>query len=118
MKAIILYYATSYVTEYRRAFVIVGGTALVTLILFATGPTAIPEETTEKAWPITVMDVKPAYLRPSFSVFGRYEANQRAACYLVMFLSVKEKHDEKNVRSELVCLQSCPATTQFLRISE
>ncbi len=66
-------------TKYQTALCIVGGTALVTLVLFATGPNAIPEETTEKAWPITVIDVKPAYLRPSFSVFGRYEANQRAA---------------------------------------
>ena len=75
MKAII----ASYVTKYRTGLYIVGGTALVTLILFATGPTAVPEETTEKAWPITVIDVHPTYLRPSFSVFGRYEANQRAA---------------------------------------
>lgn len=75
MKAMIL----SYAAKYRTALYIVGATALVTVILIATGPNAIPEEAAEKAWPITVMDVKPAYLRPSFSVFGRYEANQRAA---------------------------------------
>ncbi len=75
MKAMIL----SNLTKFRTPLLLVSGTLIVTVLLFATGPTSIPEKTAEKAWPITVIDVEPAYLRPSFSVYGRYEANQRAA---------------------------------------
>jgi HlyD family secretion protein len=100
----------SYATRYRTALYIVGGTALVTVILFATGPHAIPEEADEKAWPITVMDVKPTYLRPSFSVFGRYEANQRAALSSDLMVRVGQvlvrEGDQVRVGDELIRLNA------------
>ena len=43
--------------------------------IFATGPSAVPEERTEKAWPVAVVEVSPAPIRPTFTAYGRVESS-------------------------------------------
>ena len=79
-----------FLTRHRPTLVIVGGTALICGALFATGPSATPEATLEKAWPVTVVDVTPSLIRPSFRVFGRFEASQSAVLSSDLVASVAE----------------------------
>jgi len=106
MKAMVI----SSLTKYRTALYILVGTLLLTAFLFATGPNAIPEKATEKAWPITVIDVEPAYLRPSFSVYGRYQANQRAALSSDLLVRIGEvlvrEGDQVRTGDELIRLNA------------
>ena len=48
---------------------------LASVSIFATGPTAVPEERREKAWPVSVLEVEPAPIRPTFTAYGRVESS-------------------------------------------
>ncbi|MDZ7670475.1 MAG: biotin/lipoyl-binding protein [Gammaproteobacteria bacterium] len=54
------------------------GAALTSVSIFATGPASVPEERTEKAWPVSVLTVQPEPLHPSFTAYGRVESNRTA----------------------------------------
>ncbi len=57
---------------------ILGVSVLASVSIFATGPSATPEVKTDKAWPVSVVEVTPAALAPSFVSFGRVESTQIA----------------------------------------
>ncbi len=63
-------------TRYRTHIAVGAGTAMVAGLLFATGPDAVPEATTEKAWTITVVAASPAWMQPAFATYGRFEARR------------------------------------------
>lgn len=52
--------------------------ALASLSIFATGPDSEPEIRTEKAWPVSVLKIRPATLQPSFTAYGRIESSNVA----------------------------------------
>ena len=54
------------------------GAALTSVSIFATGPTAVPEPRTEKAWPVAVMPAMPERRSPSFTAYGRVESSRVA----------------------------------------
>ena len=54
------------------------GAALTSVSIFATGPTAVPEPRTEKAWPVAVMPAVPERRSPSFTAYGRVESSRVA----------------------------------------
>ena len=65
----------------RRALVGTGflaGAVLMSASIFATGPTAQPEVKKEKAWPVSIIEVAPDALHPSFTAFGRVESSDVA----------------------------------------
>ena len=51
---------------------------LMSASIFATGPTATPQERTEKAWPVSVVEIQPAALQPTFKAYGRVESSNVA----------------------------------------
>ena len=62
----------------RRFFVGTGllvVSAVASLSIFATAPTADPEINPEKAWPVSVLKAQPADLTPLFSTYGRVESS-------------------------------------------
>lgn len=48
---------------------------LASMSIFATGPDPQPAERTEKAWPVSVMEVVPSPLTPTFTAYGRVESS-------------------------------------------
>jgi multidrug efflux pump subunit AcrA (membrane-fusion protein) len=48
---------------------------LASMSIFATGPNPQPAERTEKAWPVSVMEVVPSALAPTFTAYGRVESS-------------------------------------------
>jgi multidrug efflux pump subunit AcrA (membrane-fusion protein) len=51
---------------------------LASVSIFATGPNPKPTPPTEKAWPVSVIEVMPATLQPAFTVFGKVESSNVA----------------------------------------
>jgi multidrug efflux pump subunit AcrA (membrane-fusion protein) len=51
---------------------------LTSSVIFATGPSAVPEVPKEKAWPVSVLTVEPVALSPMFDAFGKVEATRVA----------------------------------------
>jgi multidrug efflux pump subunit AcrA (membrane-fusion protein) len=78
------------VTKYRTHLGVAAGTLLLAGLLMATGPEAIPEETTEKAWPITVIEANPAWMQPAFTAFGRFEARREATLSSDLLVRIAE----------------------------
>jgi HlyD family secretion protein len=64
----------------RRALVvcILAGCALISASIFATGPAPKPVIDAEKAWPVSVIEVTPADLSPTFATYGRVESTRVA----------------------------------------
>ncbi len=66
-------------TPRRRRFAAGTGFILIALLasvsIFATGPNPAPAVRTEKAWPVSVIEVTPAAIQPSFTAFGRVESS-------------------------------------------
>ncbi|MGE0622379.1 MAG: HlyD family secretion protein [Pseudomonadales bacterium] len=66
-------------TPRRRRFAAGAGFILVALLasvsIFATGPDPAPAARTEKAWPVSVIEVTPAVMHPSFTAYGRVESS-------------------------------------------
>ncbi len=65
----------------RRAVLaggVLGASALLSVSIFATGPTAAPEVQPEKIWPVSVTTVTPGELAPGFVAYGRVESAQVA----------------------------------------
>jgi HlyD family secretion protein len=60
------------------ALAVLAACGLVSLTLMATGPDPVPDETPEKAWPVSTAVVQPATLRPTFLAFGRVESSGQA----------------------------------------
>lgn len=52
---------------------------LASTVLFATGPDPKPTERTEKAWPVSTLQVTPDALRPSYRTYGRVESAETAS---------------------------------------
>ena len=52
---------------------------LTSTVLFATGPNPKPTEKTEKAWPVSTVEVTPDSLRPSYRTYGRVESAEIAS---------------------------------------
>lgn len=48
---------------------------LASMSIFATGPNPQPAQRTEKAWPVSVMEVAPGQLTPTFTAYGRVESS-------------------------------------------
>jgi HlyD family secretion protein len=48
---------------------------LTSVSIFATGPAATPTERTEKAWPVSVIEVVPTSVQPTFAAYGRVESS-------------------------------------------
>ncbi len=48
---------------------------LASVSIFATGPDAVPEQRSEKAWPVSVVEVEPASIQPTFTGYGRIESS-------------------------------------------
>ncbi len=51
---------------------------LMSASIFATGPEATPEVRSEKAWPVSTVQIEPRALNPSFSAYGRVESSHLA----------------------------------------
>lgn len=66
-------------TPRRRRFAAGAGFILVALLasvsIFATGPNPAPALRTEKAWPVSVIEVSPTSIHPSFTAYGRVESS-------------------------------------------
>jgi len=65
----------------RRALLGAGvllGAAAITALIMTTGPDGSPEEQTEKAWPVTVVNAAPSDMHPMFATYGRVEARTEA----------------------------------------
>lgn len=79
--------------ELRRIAVpagIVGFALLGSVSLFATAPAPKPEPLGERAWPVSVIDVRPEAARPAFTGFGRVESTRHAALGTDLSLRVRE----------------------------
>jgi HlyD family secretion protein len=48
---------------------------LASVSIFATGPNPAPAVRTEKAWPVSVVEVTPAPMQPTFTAYGRVESS-------------------------------------------
>jgi multidrug efflux pump subunit AcrA (membrane-fusion protein) len=57
---------------------VAAGSLLLSVSIFATGPRAVPEPPGEKVWPVSVVEIAPSALAPSFTAFGRIESAQVA----------------------------------------
>lgn len=71
---------------------ILAGAALLSVSIFATGPTAEPEERRERAWPVSVTQITPAQLTPMFSVYGRVESSDVANLSVDVVADVRAVH--------------------------
>lgn len=60
------------------ALLMLGIAALTSVSIFATGPTAEPEQRREKSWPVSVIEAEPRTANPSFTAYGRVESNNVA----------------------------------------
>lgn len=49
--------------------------ALASVSIFATAPSSAPAQRSEKAWPVSVIEVAPASVQPTFSAYGRVESS-------------------------------------------
>ena len=79
----------------RRALGVVGIIALAALTsasLFATGPAPEPQIREERAWPVSVIDVRPGELSPTLGGFGRVEATRVAAITTDLAAGVHQVH--------------------------
>ena len=69
-------------TPRRRRFMagsaILMAAILASFSIFATAPAPVIQETLEKAWPVSTMNVAPEELAPVFNTFGRVESNNIA----------------------------------------
>ena len=54
----------------------IGAAILASASIFATGPSAEPEVRQERAWPVSVLEIEPRRLQPSFSAYGRLESTR------------------------------------------
>jgi multidrug efflux pump subunit AcrA (membrane-fusion protein) len=57
---------------------IIGGTLLLVIILFATRPSDEPEMRQERAWAVETVSVSPATLSPTLELFGQVQSPQDA----------------------------------------
>ncbi len=57
---------------------IIAAAVLASVSIFATGPSPQPAERTEKAWPVSVVEVVPAPMQPTFTAYGRIESSNVA----------------------------------------
>ncbi len=57
---------------------VLGASALITVSIFATGPSPTPAVKPEKIWPVSVTTVIPSALAPTFAAYGRVESVQVA----------------------------------------
>ena len=48
---------------------------LASMSIFATGPDPQPAKRTEKAWPVSVLEVEPGPVQPTFTAYGRVESS-------------------------------------------
>lgn len=48
---------------------------LASVSIFATGPHSQPAKRTEKAWPVSIVQVVPGRIQPSFTAYGRVESS-------------------------------------------
>ncbi|MDA1076892.1 MAG: HlyD family efflux transporter periplasmic adaptor subunit [Proteobacteria bacterium] len=67
-------------------------TVLASASLFATGPDAKPTARVEKAWPVSIIDITPGELNPTFSAYGRVESNNIAHIRTDLVAQVKHVH--------------------------
>lgn len=74
------------------AAAILGGAALTSVSIFATGPTAEPAPRIEKAWPVSVIDARPAAQRPTFTAYGRVESQRVASIKTDLVAEVAAVH--------------------------
>ncbi|TNF87200.1 MAG: biotin/lipoyl-binding protein [Gammaproteobacteria bacterium] len=63
---------------------------LASLSIFATGPTAAPDVTAEKSWPVSVVAVRPESLSPTFRGYGRVESSHVAKIRTDLIAEVAE----------------------------
>jgi len=66
--------------------------ALMSASIFATGPNATPEVRHEKAWPVSIVEIAPATLSPSFSAYGRVESSHVAHLGTDLNAPIREVH--------------------------
>jgi multidrug efflux pump subunit AcrA (membrane-fusion protein) len=66
--------------------------ALMSASIFATGPQAQPVERTEKAWPVSIVEIEPATMNPSFSSYGRVESSRVAHLRTDLNAQVQQVH--------------------------
>jgi multidrug efflux pump subunit AcrA (membrane-fusion protein) len=52
--------------------------ALISFSIFATAPEAVTQVSREKAWPVSILSIKPSDLAPLISTYGKIEANNIA----------------------------------------
>jgi len=57
---------------------VLGASALISVSIFATGPTPTPQVKPEKIWPVSVTTITPSDLAPTFAAYGRVESVQVA----------------------------------------
>jgi multidrug efflux pump subunit AcrA (membrane-fusion protein) len=60
--------------------------------LFATGPSPDPAPRTERAWPVSILEVEPGPARPALTGFGRVESTRQAALGTDLSLRVRTVH--------------------------
>lgn len=65
---------------------------LMSASIFATGPAATPQERTEKAWPVSVVEIHPAPLNPTFKAYGRVESSNVAHLRTDLNAEVEQVH--------------------------
>ena len=51
---------------------------LASVSIFATGPSTTPADRTEKIWPVSVVEVMPTAIQPTFTAYGRVESSRIA----------------------------------------
>ena len=69
---------------------IVSAALLTSVSLFATGPSAAPAVSEERAWPVSVTPAQPQTLRPNFAAFGRLESNRVAKLRSDLIAQIRE----------------------------
>jgi multidrug efflux pump subunit AcrA (membrane-fusion protein) len=65
---------------------------LASVSIFATGPNPVPAERVEKAWPVSVVEVAPTTLQPTFTAYGRVESSRVAHLRTDLNAEVAEVH--------------------------
>ncbi|MCZ6888592.1 MAG: HlyD family efflux transporter periplasmic adaptor subunit [Gammaproteobacteria bacterium] len=66
--------------------------ALLSLSIFATGPTSEPEQPKEKTWPVSVTAISPDAISPMFSTYGRVESSNVARLSVDVVATVRAVH--------------------------
>jgi len=54
------------------------GAAVLSVVVYATAPNPVPEQRSEKAWPVSSVVVQPERLSPMFKLYGRVESSRIA----------------------------------------